>query len=73
MTKYFFFGSVRSEGSLDDQNRVTKGKGYAVAGGNEKDHKETVEITRLVEEGVRMDGIHHVEEILKDAVKKVKG
>jgi len=73
MTKYFFFGNVRSEGSLDDQDRVTRGKGFVVAGGNAKDHKETVEITRLVQEGVQMDGIHHVEEIIKDVVKKVKG
>lgn len=73
MTKYFFFGSVRSAGSLDDQDRMTKGKDSVVVGGNEKDHKETVEITRLLEEGVKMDGVHHAPEILRDAIKKVKG
>jgi len=71
MTKYFFFGDVLTGGA--DKRRITTGKGFKVEGGNEKDHKDTVEIVRLVEEGVRMDGIHHVKEIVSDAVKKVKG
>lgn len=71
MTKYFFFGVVL--GGSQDNPRVTKGPNYVVKGGTEQEHKESAEIVRLVEEGVRMDGFHHADEILRDAVKKVKG
>jgi hypothetical protein len=67
--KYFFFGKVL-RGSQDN---VTVGKDFVVEGGAGKEHKDTVEIVRLFGEGVKMDGPHHAEEILKDAIKKVKG
>lgn len=69
MGKYFFYGQV-FRGSKDN---VTTGKDYVVEGGNAKEHKETVEIVRLFGEGVKMDGPHHAQEILKDAIKRVKG
>lgn len=72
MGKYFFFGKVLRNGSKDD-DQTTKGKDFVVEGGSGKEHKETVEIIRLFGEGVKMDGPHHAEEILKDAIKKVKG
>jgi len=68
-SKYFFFGKVL-RGSQDN---VTRGEDFVVEGGNDKEHKETVEIIRLFGEGVKMDGPHHAQEILQDAVKKVKG
>lgn len=75
MAKYFFFGMVFNPngGSKDDKPRVTAGPNFMVEGGSEKEHKDSAEIIRLLEEGVRMDGIHHAQEIFRDAVKKVKG
>jgi len=70
--KYFFFGKVLRGGSQDDQ-QVTKGKDFVVEGGSSKEHKDTVEIIKLFKEGVEMDGPHHAPEILRDAIKKVKG
>jgi len=72
MPSYFFFGKVLRGGSKDDE-QVTKGKDFIVEGGSGKDHKDTVEIIRLFGEGVKMDGPHHAQEILRDAVKRVRG
>lgn len=69
--KYFFFGAVRPDPS--GEKRVTHGRNYVVVGGTSNEHKEAAEITRLVEEGIRMDGIHCAGQVLKDAVRKVKG
>lgn len=69
MGRYFFFGQIL-KGSKDN---VTAGDDFVVEGGNAKEHKETVEIVRLVQKGVELDGPHHAQEILRDAVKKVKG
>lgn len=69
MAKYFFFGQVL-RGSQDN---VTKGPDFVVSGGAGKEHKDTVEIIKLFKEGVEMDGPHHAQEILKDAVKKIRG
>lgn len=72
MAKYFFFGKVLHNGSKDD-DKVTRGKDFVVEGGSGKDHQDTVEIIRLFGEGVKQDGPHHAQEILREAVKRVKG
>jgi hypothetical protein len=70
--KYFFFGKLLGGGSKDDE-KVTRGEDFVVEGGSGQEHKDVVEIIRVFGEGVKMDGPHHAEQILKDAVKKVKG
>jgi len=71
-SKYFFFGKVLRDGSKDDE-QITKGSDFVVEGGSGKEHKDTVEIVRLFGEGVKMDGPHHAHEILREAIKKVRG
>lgn len=71
MSKYFFFGKVRPDPS--GERRITVGPDYRIEGGSKDEHDQVREITEKFAEGVRQDGIHHAEQILKDVVKKVKG
>lgn len=68
---YFFFGTVRPDPS--GHTHVTVTPEMAVAGGTKEEHADAVRIVELFSEGVKQDGIHHAREILKDAVRKVKG
>lgn len=72
MSKYFFFGKVlRPDPS--GHTHITVGPDYRVDGGTKEEHEKAREITEGFAKGVKQDGIHHAEEILKDVVKKVEG
>lgn len=71
MSKYFFFGAVRPDPK--GHKHVTIGPDYRVDGGTKEEHEQAREITEKFAEGVKQDGVHHAQEILKDVVKKVRG
>lgn len=44
-----------------------------IEGGTKDEHAQAREIVEKFAEGVKQDGVHHAPEILRDAVRKVRG
>lgn len=72
MSKYFFFGEVLRP-PQGGHTYITVGPDYRVQGGTKEEHEKAREIVEEFAKGVKQDGPHHAQEILRDVMKKVGG